>query len=91
MFNPNYDWESVIPKSWLSKGKYKTVKDLVDNAYVICEKDYKFNDRLVIYVKKIYAEHFFDFEVSISYMGEEINLDNMENHELNGYNIFNRY
>ncbi len=88
--NPDYEFEKVIPESWLSKGKYKTIKDLVNSMFVVCDADYKFKDRLVVYViyEKNPDEGFYETHFKLSYQGEEIVLDDLENESLRGYNIF---
>ena len=88
LINSEYEFDKVIPESWLSKGKYKTVKDLVNSMFIVCDTNYKFKDRLVLYITHEYYEGFYENHYKLSYQGEEIDLDDIENESLMGYNIF---
>ena len=74
IFNMNFNWEKVIPESWIKKGKYKSAKDMLNSAYVITDEKYKFKNRLVIYVIEIAEEDYYDYEYKLYYNGETVTL-----------------
>lgn len=63
--NPDYDWSSVIPSSWLG-GKYKTIDGLLKDAYWIRDEDYVNKDRLIFYDV--------EYTLKMKYKGETITL-----------------
>lgn len=48
ILSDSYDFSEIIPSEWLKLGKYKTVKDLVNSAFIMVNDFKEFPDRLVI-------------------------------------------
>ncbi len=87
ILNYNYDWNKIIPEKWLT-GKYKTIKELLDNTFIIYDKNYSFKDRMVIYIEYDCNETICMPIITISYGNEKIELDEEKYSDLNIFEMF---